>query len=656
MLPFALWAGFTVQLAAKVFLALAGSSLWLRELGVSRGAAAFGGVLFAFSFAMAPWLLFPHSAVICLLPLALFAIELSRLKEPATRTRAAILLGAVFAAWPLCGHPESIVVSALFAALWLGARFAAGGLPDGPRLFVRIALAAGAAIGLTAFLTIPEALAISASNRVRVAEAFRNALPSSLVPHLPYWPTGLLTALFPRTLGDAIDSPMIPGGVGPFPEMALGHFGLIGAAVALLLLRPGAPRSKAGLALLVPLGLGAAAATGTWPVFETAIRVPGLRLMFVLRYFSWIAFAGPALAAFEADRLARDVPARRKSALALVGTSAALSLLALWSYRRFATLHAAAGGLPSQKRALAVALAALAAAACVGLVAFARPRTASFLPAILAAAAAVELAAQGARLYRFQPPALLYPDTPMLAFLRSRPGPFRVTGEGAVLFPNSNVFAGLEDIRTHDPVERKDYVDFLDRAAGYPPLEYFKRIGNFNAPALDLLNVRYLAGEPGWKAPGEKWKPVYDAPDGVVFENAAALPRVFDARRTAPDARSSPDRAAVSEYRESANSAFFHAQLTEPARVVVSLVQDGGWSATNGGGKRIPIGRAEGILLALDLPAGGSDVRLSYLPPGMAAGAAISAATAVLLSALALVRVRARRRSYPPGSPGSRSG
>jgi hypothetical protein len=656
MLPFALWAGFTIQLAAKMFLALAGASLWLRELGVSRGAAAFGAVLFALSFAMAPWLLFPHSAVICLLPWALFAIELSRSKDSQARLRAGILLAAVFVAWPLCGHPESIVVAALFIALWLSTRFAAGDLPEAPRLAMRIAAAAGAALALTAFLTVPEALAISASNRVRVAEAFRNALPSSLAPHLPYWPTGLLTALFPRTLGDAIDSPMIPGGVGPFPEMALGHFGLIGAAMALLVLRPGRPRAKAELALLLPLALGAAAATGTWPVFETAIRVPGLRLMFVLRYFSWVAFAGPALAAFEADRLARDAPARRRSAVALAGAAAALGLLALWTFRKFEPLHAAAGGLPSQKRALALAAAALAAVLCVAVVAWARPRIASGLPVFLAVIAAVELTWQGARLYRFQPPGRLYPDTPMLAFLRSRPGPFRVTGEGAVLFPNSNVFAGLEDIRTHDPVERKDYVDFLDRTAGYPPLDYFKHLGNFNAPALDLLNVRYLAGDPGWKAPGEKWKPVYEGRDGVVFENSAALPRVFDARRIPPTARTSPDRATVSQYRESTNSASFHARLTEPARVVVSVVQDGGWSAKDGSGRPIPSARAEGILLALDLPSGDSDVRLSYVPPGMAAGAAISGAAAILLCALGVYRFTGRRRSYPPGSPASRPG
>ncbi|HYK43401.1 MAG TPA: hypothetical protein VE007_13520 [Thermoanaerobaculia bacterium] len=653
MLPFALWAGFTLQVAAKLFLALSGFSLWLRELGISRAAAVFGSVLFALSFTMAPWLLFPHTAVISLFPWALFAIEVSRRAEPQARFRGEILLACVLAAWPLCGHPESIVICVLFMLLWFGARAAAGDLPDARRLAVRTALAAVAAVTLTAFLTLPEAVAIFASNRVRVAEAFRSALPAALAPHTPYWWTGILTSLFPRALGDAIRSPMIPGGAGPFPEMTLGYFGLVGAAAALLLLRPGSPRKKAELALLLPVALGAAAATGTWPVFEAAIRIPGLRLMFVLRYLSWVALAGPAIAAFEADRLARDAASqpRGRAALGLAGAAAALALVAIWCYRKFEPLHAAAGGLPSQKRALALALSALAAALCVAVGVWARPRIAPWLPAILALAAAAELTWQGTRLYRFQPPARLYPDTPMLDFLRSKAGPFRIVGEGAVLYPNSNVFPALEDVRTHDPVERRDYVDFLDRSAGYPPLDYFKHIGNFNAPALDLLNVRYLAGEPGWKPPGEKWKPVYDGKDGVVFENPLALPRVFDARRIPPEGRMLAGSVVVSGYRESTNSASFHARLAEPSRLVVSLVQDGGWSAKDGSGRRIPLARAEGLLLALDLPAGDSDVRLSYLPPGMAAGASISAAAAVLILVAALLRFRARKRSYPRGSP-----
>ena len=38
---------------------------------------------------------------------------------------------------------------------------------------------------------------------------------------------------------------------------------------------------------------------------------------------------------------------------------------------------------------------------------------------------------------------------------------------------------------------------FLDRAAGYRPTDYFKKIENLDTPALDFLNVKYLISAPG---------------------------------------------------------------------------------------------------------------------------------------------------------------
>lgn len=658
MFPLPLWAGYTLAVAAKLFLALTGISLWLRELSVSRGSAAFGAMLFGLSFAITPWLLFPHSAVLCLWPWALFAIE--RLRDGQARPRAWLLLMAVFTVWPLCGHPESIVLAALFTAVWLAIRGVLGDLPDGLALVRRVALAAAAAVGLSAFLLVPEALAIAASNRIRVATAFWSALPFSVSPHGPRWPGGFVTTLLPRAFGDAIHSPTIAGGAGPFPEMGLGFFGLVGASVAFGILRPGSRRRRTAVAFAVPLLLGLFIATGVWPFFELFLHVPGLKLMFALRYLSWVALAGAAIAAFEADRLRRDILRTRLAAAGAIVPAVALALFALWTYRRLAPLHAAAGGLPSQRRALFFALLAAGAAVLVAAAAATHPALARALPVLLAAAATAELAAQGARLYRFGPPENLFPETPLLRFLHSQPPPFRVVGEGSVLFPSSNVFAGLEDIRTHDPVEREDYVDFLDRAAGYAPADYFKRLKDWNAPALDLLNVRYLVGEPGWAAPGEKWKPVYRGSDGVVFENASALPRVFGAARLSPSARDSSDGFALTEYREETNAISFRARVTAgagPVRAVASVVDDGGWSALDETGRDLAIGRARGILLLLSLPPGEHTIRLRYRPPGFAAGLALSLATAVtLVLVTAVMAVTARRRRRPRHSPASGSG
>ena len=394
MLPIPLAAGFTLAAAAKILLALSGMMLWLRELSVSRGSAAFGAVLFALSMTMTPWLLFPHTAVICLWPWAALAIEL--LRDPANRPRARVLLTSIFFVWPLCGHPESVVLGAMFLALWLAARAVSGTLPDSVRLARDIGICALAALGLSAFLLLPQALAIGASNRIRVADEFWRRLPLSWRPHGPRFPGTIVTSLFPRSFGDEIASPGIPGAAGSFPEMALGHFGLAGAAAALMILRPGSKRLPESLMFLIPAAAGLAAAAALWPVFEIVLHIPGVRFMLPTRYLSWVAFGGAATAAFEADRLRRDLAARRGAGIVLLAAAGALAVAAvLVSPRRLAPLHAAAGGLASQKHALLLSLAALGAAAAAGLAAALNRTAARRLPVLLAAIAAVELGIAG---------------------------------------------------------------------------------------------------------------------------------------------------------------------------------------------------------------------------------------------------------------------
>lgn len=555
----------TLAAAVKLLLALTGAWLWLTELEISDRPALLGATAFAFSFTMTPWLLFPQTAVVALWPWALFAIE--RMRRPAVERRALALLVAIFAVWPLCGHLESVASGAVFAGLWLLARWALRDLPEAPRLFGRLGLAAAAAIGLSAFSLLPQIEAIAASNRLALAAVPFWGGRLSLLPHGPLWPTGLLLPLLPRLLGDAVATPMKAGAVGPFPEMALGAIGLAAWASAALVLRPGSPRRRAALALLLPLAAGLGVAVGQWPFAEAAAALPGLRWIFPLRFFSWVALAGAALAAFELDRLGRDLPAR----------------------------------------------------------------AARLLPPLLTVLCAGELIIQGRRLYAFGSPADLFPDRPLLAFLRSQPGPFRVVGQGDSLFPNSNVFAGLEDVRTHDAVERRDYVQFLHSSCGYEPADYFKHIRDLNCRALDLLNTKYLVARPGRPAPGPKWKAVYSGTDGSVFENTSVAPRVRG------------ERVAVSGYHETTNTVTFRAAVgsDRPALVSVSLVQDGGWSAKDGLGQPIPTDRAPGApLLSLSLPPGEHDVRLTYRPPGFRAGLATTAATAALLAALALSRRR----------------
>jgi hypothetical protein len=302
---------------------------------------------------------------------------------------------------------------------------------------------------------------------------------------------------------------------------------------------------------------------------------------------------------------------------------------------------------------------------------------------------ALELLWLGSRIYRFDRAGALFPPTPATAFLRDQPGTFRVAGAGAAMFPGTAAFAGIEEIRTHDPLERRDYVALLDEAAGYPRSAYFKMLHNLDAPLLDFLNVRYVVADPGSAAPSVRWRTAYTGDDAAIFESPSALPRVFAPRRVtwidapAPEPAVSdafprfgdaaraiaansdfrerawvagpgppvePRPIEVVDYVESVTRAAF--RLEPPRRdgeglLVASLLQDGGWRAHDERGRRLATALANGPFLAIRVPADVSGVRLTYAPPGFRTGALVSLLTALVLAG---IRARQLRRTDTPGN------
>ncbi|MFN2385946.1 MAG: hypothetical protein ABR576_06635 [Thermoanaerobaculia bacterium] len=691
---FPLARGFLLAALLKLLLAMVGTWLWLREIGRSREAACFGAVLFSLSFAMTVWIYHPATAVICLWPWALFGIE--ALADARISRRAFLLLVAVLTLWPLSGHTESAAMGALFGALWLLGRLILRTLPRPRRVILGAAAASLAALGLSAFSLLPQWLAIQASNRLAIAEDPRHLEYVPWVPYRPGWLGGFVTTLFPQAYGDYIAAPMIPGAAGSITEMGFGYFGLVGAALALGFLRPGSRRPRDAWVLLALMIYGLGAAMGIPPFRFLTESLPGLGLAPPLRFLLFVSVAGSALAAFELDRLREDLRRTRGAGVLAAGIPLALVAAALAVFLHFRPAHAAAGGLPAQRAALGWALAILIAAASTlaAMVIARRERDRNALVLALTVLAAAELLQQGMRLYRFQPLTLLYPETPLIRFLHGQPRPFRVAGVQGALLPNSNVFAGLEDIRTHDPVERRDYVEFLDATAGYFPPDYFKVLRDFGSPALDFLNVRYLISEKTNEALPAKWNRVYAGADGAVFENSAVLPRIFAPARVqvvARDPRGARVTHALREFgsplgdfllrglfadeaialstheafpthgqsfsngrlrmtglTESSNRVAFRALVSEGATIAVtSYVQDAGWSA-RAGGRELPTGLANGPFLALLLPVGEYDVELRYSAPGFQTGAAVSiAAAAAGAGAWAYGWTRRRRRGVP---------
>jgi len=671
-LPLPLLGAALLSGAAKLGIAMTGMWLWVRELEVTERSAYFAAVSFGLSMMFAQWLFFPLTAVFCLWPWMLFLIE--RCRDRDGRVRSVLALTLVLAVAALAGHPESVALGVLFAGLWIVGRWILRDLRDVGRVAGSFAAAGAAAAGLTAFLLVPSVFAIRASNRLIHALKPHWEPLLSAAPHAPQW-RALLTAFSPYALGDLIHSPVIAGATGAIPEMDFGYFGIVGWAAVFLALRPGSSRPRAEWALFALLVCGLGVAVAQWPFAELFALVPAIRNMFPLRFYAWVGLAGPAIAALELDRYARDVATRPRTWRVAVLIPAALAAAVALVYKHLRAEHLPGGGVPFQRKETIVALAALGLTAALLAAMRARPR---LVCAGLAALCAGELLVQWHNLYRLGSPSLLYPETAMIRFLHAQPGPFRVAGEGNAMFPNMGVFAEVEDVRTHDAVERGDYVAFLNATCGYPPADYFKHIQNPDAPVFDFLNVRYMIAAPDGAIPGSRWKTVYAGRDGNLYENGSVLPRAFVPDRVslvaAPPGLREPvadanaafgaafaeiaanrdwrarawilwgssgeapgGRAEITGYEESTNAIAFRARVDGgPAAIVLSVVQDGGWSARDGNGAKVELRRANGPFFAVVLPPGDHAVRLTYRPPGFSAGAAASLAVAAGLLAVAV--------------------
>jgi len=676
-LPLPYLRAFGLAAAIRALAALIGMWLWLRELRLRRASSLLGAVSFGLSFSIIPWVFFPLGGAVAVWPLVFFGVE--RLRDSTGNRRAVLFLLATLVVWPLLGHVESVVLGASLLALVLTVRWACGDLPDAPRLLKLGAAVSALAFAIDAFALLPQALAILASNRRVLAGVPAYSHYFSWVPHGFIWP-GWRTTFFPRAFGDGIESPMIPGRRAAFTEMSLGYIGIVGWSLALLVLRPGSRRARITFSLVATVLVAHCVGLGAWPFAEIAGHLPLVRWMVPVRFLSWAAFGGSALAALELDRLLKDVPSSRLMCFgATIGTVGFLALLAVETQNRFYWKLGAPAGFPSQLWALRLTLwCLLAFVVCASLVvwlpASVRP-AAAFLLVLVAVA---ESLIQANQQYTVGKAADVFPATPLAAFLQDHTGGFRIAGDGYSFPPRRNVIIGLEDVRTHDPVERRDYVEFLNSTCGFPPAEYMKPLISVNAPALDFLNVRYLVGGPQAASPGDKWSPAYAGPDGTVFENTRVLPRVFAPRRiegisgTAPHSwirsasvlfadsltkiaglRDFGEKALVlgaaagersnrgteiSNYRESTNRVSFHYRakgVSSETILVSSLVQDGGWQARNGSGK-IWTTLANGPFLALRLPDDEGDVVLDYRPPGWRFGMGISATALVLGFALTL--------------------
>lgn len=348
------------------------------------------------------------------------------------------------------------------------------------------------------------------------------------------------------------------------------------------------------------------------------------------------------LAAWGCDAAMRG---KARIAPAVVGYAALGVALVAYTVRALSRLGTSPGDIllgASTDIRIAVALSL---AAIVVLVATGARRIApASAGPILVALVAVDLLATGGGYNRLVSPAQVYPKTGLIAWLIAHAGQYRIMPENrgwsiagapnAILPPNAATAYGLSEAQGYDSLQTGQYKTFLrqlDMGADPSP----GANGNMDftwglpGPQSRLAALRYLIFR---DAAPELGAPAYSGPDGVVYVDAGAQPRVTAARGPQPALTEiSPTRIQVTGYQRS--------------DITIADQWYPGWTAANNGRETIILRQPSVFRTVRDASPG--TLSLQYRPAAFRAGLY---ACCVALAALIALAARAATTSVRPHS------
>ena len=643
--------GWNLLLLCRLAVAGVGAWAWLREVGRSRGACAFGSIAFAYSLPFVTWLSWPHANVQALLPVLLLAARRIALRDG--RAPAALFAGTLLL-MHLGGHPESTFLDAAAAVLVFAAAL------RGARVRRSLVLAGAGVIGtVAAAVQLVPFLEYLSRSRV-LAEPGHEALvlPASRS----------VTWLVPLFFGREMDRTFWAGGHGFLDFGAFAGASVLALAVAAL----GTCRLRRFAGVLLAGTLSAGLAYGIPPV-SLLSRLPLLDLTMTHRSLPIAALAVCTLAAFGWDRLRVLSRGRRDGCLRA-------SLLAPAAIAGAALLASAVAWYARPAAREAITLTALSGAVLAALAAplpwlLLRLRRPSLRGPLLCAVVAGELWGVAWAWHGSVPKDLVWFPTGATDFLRGARDAGRVLPLRFTMPPNTNLPYGIRSVLDYDAVGAADQVRFLRHLGGYEARGLYDTVFPErlrNPRVAELANVRFLLDDP--LAPrldteafaertGFRLRVVYDAPDGRIYEMPSARPPVWLAKATHADPGQATFRALLAARDpSSAEEAFVdaavdpgapvagHAKLltrtsnvleisvaaSAAGWVVVAEGHDAGWTAEVNG-VEVPVHRTNGAFLAFPVPAGESRGRLAYRPASFRVGVTLSAAG---LFGLALLSAR----------------
>lgn len=629
---------FTFTAAITLFVAALGAYLFAAEVGCGLIASLTAAAGWMFTGSITFFAMWPLGFAWSLLPFVLLA---TRRVVATPNLRHTLLLVVALSLLIVAGHPETVVHVVLVGVFY--GTFELVRASNRGRVIAHVAAAGTAALLLCAIFVLPFLEAVEQTVQYRIRRDYLAKAP--IVSER-------------RTIiarAGAMLVPFLEDHDGParriwklHPGSATG--GLVLALAAYSLARVRRREVMFFAALAVFCGLAGFEAP---PVAQFLHFFPVLNVALNGRLVFGAGFALTILAAIGMEELIARRGDRRAGVI-ISGVFLMLSAITAWLLvivPGHSSFRVSADLIP-----LAIAAATLMAA----------PRW-RHGPLLILVLLVVQRSATEAALYPTHPAQIAYPRLPVLEPLRDVPRPFRVVGGHLALVPNTAAMYGLEDARGYEAMTFRRLEETYPLWS-QPVHMWFNAVGDLDRPFLSMMNVRF-AITPTWMPVPAGWVEILTDHGTRLLENTRVLPRAFvpkSVRRGAGDPVA--EMAAETDFSQRAWIEGPH-EWTErpngPGEVVeihdapngYALVADmkgDGWviitqSAWKGwrisiDGRRARYEYGNHAFLAVLVPFGRHELRLTYMPQSFVIGRAISILTVAVLALTAIVRRRRPKR------------
>ncbi len=618
----------TVLVILQPLLAILFTYWYARVIGLGTLPAILSAVSFGFSGFMAVWLEYNTVGhVILWLPLMLLSIERLR-DKPSARWTLALTLSNTFAL--LAGHPQVYAYSLAFSLVYAWFRMKRNTFP-----YALLCSVLG--IGIGGIQLVP------GLELIRVAARSPHD-PSSLFSNILIQPWQLLALPFPNIFGNPATRTYFPS------DTFVGKVTTIGLVPLFFILSAFRRKDTRTRFFIMATGTTLLLITAN-PVTYFLYRIPipvitssSPTLMAYLFSFSLAILSGLGLEYWMTDK-----HSVRKLILRSVEVYAVLAMLLLLT--RMSAFPLFAQHTSVITKALIYAGAVSAAVIGAFWVAITKPKYLTGAVVLLILVHVFDLYVFFNRFNPFVPKSLVFPEHPVLTFLRTK-SPDRYWGYAtAGISANFSAQYGIFSPEGYDPLYPKWYGQYLYSYRTGSPLKQFDNATRSDAAirssfgdgglsdtkkqaVLNALSVRYILDRTENASnettfPPDVFKKAFTYNEWTIYENANAKPRAWMTEGTASIIRYEPEQVIIKT------------QNSSPGTLTLTDTYYPGWIAdVDGAG--VPIEKTDEGLRRIRVPAGAHTVTFAYKPSSFALGVALSLVSlgATIIGILILTRKR----------------